>query len=135
MTENGVGVPPQNDEAEVAVLGTILLTEQALDQIFVDLKLTADDFYRPRHQLIFRSMMRLKEKAEPEAVDAITVCDDLKRAGELDEAGGAAYVHSLPAMVPAAGAVRDYAKIVRDHAVLRRLLGAAREIQEKVATD
>lgn len=133
--ETGAGVPPQNDEAEVAVLGTILLTEQALDQIFVDLKLTAEDFYRPRHQLIFRAMMRLKEKAEPEAVDAITVSDDLKRAGELEEAGGSAYIHSLPTMVPAAGAVRDYAKIVRDHAVLRRLLGAAREIQDKVATD
>ena len=134
MNENG-SVPPQNDEAEVAVLGTILLTEQALDQIFVDLKLSADDFYRPRHQLIFRAMMRLKEKAEPEAVDAITVCDDLKRDGKLEEAGGDAYIHSLPTMVPAAGAVRDYAKIVRDHAVLRRLLAAAREIQEKVATD
>ena len=133
--EAGAGVPPQNDEAEVAVLGTILLTEQALDQIFVDLRLTADDFYRPRHQLIFRAMMRLKEKAEPEAVDAITVCDDLKREGKLDEAGGAAYVHSLPTMVPAAGAVRDYARIVRDHAMLRRLLGAAREIQDKVAMD
>jgi replicative DNA helicase len=135
MSENGAGVPPQNDEAEVAVLGTILLTEQALDQIFVDLRLTAEDFYRPRHQLIFRAMMRLKEKAEPEAVDAITVCDDLKREGRLEEAGGAPYIHSLPTMVPAAGAVRDYARIVRDHAILRRLLGAAREIQEKVATD
>jgi replicative DNA helicase len=134
VSENG-SVPPQNDEAEVAVLGTILLTEQALDQIFVDLRLTADDFYRPRHQLIFRAMMRLKEKAEPEAVDAITVCDDLKREGKLDEAGGAAYVHSLPTMVPAAGAVRDYARIVRDHAMLRRLLDAAREIQDKVAMD
>jgi replicative DNA helicase len=133
--ETGAGVPPQNDEAEVAVLGTILLTEQALDQIFVDLRLTADDFYRPRHQLIFRAMMRLKEKAEPEAVDAITVCDDLKREGKIDEAGGAAYIHSLPTMVPAAGAVRDYARIVRDHAMLRRLLGAAREIQDKVAMD
>jgi replicative DNA helicase len=135
VNENGTSVPPQNDDAEVAVLGTILLTEQALDQIFVDLKLTADDFYRPRHQLIFRAMMRLKEKAEPEAVDAITVCDDLKRANEIEEAGGAAYIHSLPTMVPAAGAVRDYAKIVRDHAVLRRLLAAAREIQDKIATD
>src|ERR671916_32933 len=89
------GVPPQNDEAEVAVLGAILLTEQALDQILVDLRLGAEDFYRPRHQLIFRSMIRLKEKAEPEAVDAITVCDDLRRAGELEEAGNDAYVHSL----------------------------------------
>jgi len=127
-------VPPQNDEAEVAVLGTILLTEQALDQIFVDLKLGPDDFYRPRHQLIFRAMLRLKEKAEPEAVDALTVSDDLGRHGELEEAGGAAYIHALPTMVPAAGAVRDYARIVRDHAMLRRLLGAAREIQENVAT-
>jgi replicative DNA helicase len=127
-------VPPQNDEAEVAVLGTILLTEQALDQIFVELKLSAEDFYRPRHQVIFRAMLRLKEKAEPEAVDALTVSDDLGRHNELEEAGGAAYIHALPTMVPAAGAVRDYARIVRDHAMLRRLLGAAREIQENVAT-
>ena len=133
--ESGVGVPPHNEEAEIAVLGTILLTEQALDQIFVDLRLTSEDFYRPRHRLIFRAMMRLKEKAEPEAVDAITVCDDLKREGQLDEAGGSPYIHSLPTMVPAAGAVRDYARIVRDHAILRRLLGAAHEIQQKVATD
>jgi replicative DNA helicase len=127
-------VPPQNDEAEVAVLGTILLTEQALDQIFVELKLSADDFYRPRHQMIFRAMLRLKEKAEPEAVDALTVSDDLDRHNELEEAGGAAYIHALPTMVPAAGAVRDYARIVRDHSMLRRLLGAARQIQEDVAT-
>jgi replicative DNA helicase len=127
-------VPPQNDEAEVAVLGTILLTEQALDQIFVELKLSAEDFYRPRHGVIFRAMLRLKEKAEPEAVDALTVSDDLNRHNELEEAGGAAYIHALPTMVPAAGAVRDYARIVRDHSMLRRLLGAAREIQENVAT-
>ena len=127
-------VPPQNNEAEVAVLGTILLTEQALDQIFVELKLSAEDFYRPRHQMIFRAMLRLKEKAEPEAVDALTVSDDLDRHNELEEAGGAAYIHALPTMVPAAGAVRDYARIVRDHSMLRRLLGAAREIQENVAT-
>ncbi len=79
-------------------------------------------------------MLRLKEKAEPEAVDVITVCDDLRREGELEEAGGADYVHSLPTLVPAAGAVRDYARIVSEHAMLRRLLGAAREIQENVAT-
>ena len=50
-------MPPQNDEAEVAVLGTVLMTEQALDQILVDLQLSAEDFYRPRHQLIFRAMV------------------------------------------------------------------------------
>ena len=131
----GAGVPPQNEEAEVAVLGAILLTEQALDQILVDLKLRPEDFYRPRHQLIFRAMLRLKDKAEPEAVDAVTVCDDLTREGKIAEAGGNAYVHSLPTMVPAVGAVRDYAKIVRDHSILRGLLAAAREIQERVAAE
>ena len=128
-------VPPQNEEAEVAVLGTVLMAEQALDQILVDLHLSAEDFYRPRHQLIFRAMVRLKQKAEPEAIDAITVCDDLKREGKLEEAGGQSYVHSLPTLVPSVHAVRDYAKIVRDHSILRKLLASAREIQEKVMTD
>ncbi len=128
-------VPPQNDEAEVAVLGTVLMTEQALDQILIDLHLEAEDFYRPRHQLIFRAMVRLKQKAEPEAIDAITVCDDLKRENQLEEAGGQSYVHALPTLVPSVHAVRDYAKIVRDHSILRRLLAAAREIQERVSTE
>ena len=85
--ETAGNVPPQNLEAETSVLGSILLTEQALDAVLIDVGLKAADFYRPRHQLIFASMIRLKEKAEPEAVDALTVCDDLKRAGELEEAG------------------------------------------------
>ena len=109
----GGTLPPHNEEAEVAVLGAILLTEQALDQILVDLQLARRTSTGPRHSLIFRAMLRLKEKAEPEAIDAITVCDDLTREGKIAEAGGAAYVHSLPTMVPAIGAVRDYAKIVR----------------------
>ena len=108
------------------------MTEQALDQILVDLHLTAEDFYRPRHQLIFRAMVRLKQKAEPEAIDAITVCDDLRRENLLEEAGGQAYVHSLPTLVPSVHAVRDYAKIVRDHSILRKLLVTAREIQDRV---
>ena len=134
-TEVSGSVPPQNDEAEVAVLGTVLMTEQALDQILIDLHLEAEDFYRPRHQLIFRSMVRLKQKAEPEAIDAITVCDDLKRENELEEAGGQSYVHALPTLVPSVHAVRDYAKIVREHSILRKLLAAAREIQERVTTE
>ena len=63
-------VPPHNEEAEASVLGSILLTEQALDGILLEVGLRADDFYRPRNQLIFRAMIRLKEKAEPEAVAA-----------------------------------------------------------------
>ena len=77
-------------------------------------------------------MIHLKEKAEPEAVDALTVCDDLRRAGQLEEAGGEAYVHSLPTVVPAVGAVMHYARIVHDHALLRSLLYTTRDIQGEV---
>jgi replicative DNA helicase len=125
-------VPPHNEEAEASVLGAILLTEQALDGVLLEVGLKAEHFYRPRHQLIFGSMIHLKEKAEPEAVDALTVCDDLRRAGQLEEAGGEAYVHSLPTVVPAVGAVMHYARIVHDHALLRSLLYTTRDIQGEV---
>jgi replicative DNA helicase len=127
-------LPPQNVEAETSVLGAILLAEQALDSVLIDTRLKADDFYRPRHRLIFAAMRRLKEKADPEAVDAVTVCDELARAGALEEAGGAAYVHSLPSMVPAAANARHYGRIVKQRALLRRLLDTTREVQEDVYT-
>ena len=125
-------VPPHNEEAEASVLGAILLTEQALDGILLEIGLRPEDFYRPRNQLIFRTMIRLKEKAEPEAVDALTVSEDLRRAGELDKAGGTAYIHSLPTLVPAVGAVFDYARIVKENSLLRSLLAATRDIQDEV---
>ena len=78
-------------------------------------------------------MIRLKEKATPEAVDALTVSEELRRAGELEKAGGEAYLHSLPTVVPAVGAVLDYARIVKEHALLRSVLKATREIQDDVA--
>jgi replicative DNA helicase len=125
-------VPPHNEEAEASVLGSILLTEQALDGILLEVGLRPEDFYRPRNQLIFRAMIRLKEKAEPEAVDALTVSEDLRRAGELEKAGGSGYIHSLPTLVPAVGAVLDYARIVKENALLRSLLSATRDIQDEV---
>jgi replicative DNA helicase len=127
-------VPPHNIEAEASVLGAILMSEQVLDRITIEVGLKPPDFYRPRHGLIYASMLRLKEKAQPEAVDVVTVCDDLKRTGELEEAGGEAYVHSLPAMVEALGNHAHYARIVKDHAILRRVLDASRVTQEKVLT-
>ena len=74
--ESAGSVPPHNEEAEASVLGAILLTEQALDGVLLEVGLKADHFYRPRHGRIFEAMIRLKEKAEPEAVDALTVCDE-----------------------------------------------------------
>src|ERR687886_1136977 len=125
-------LPPQNEEAETSVLGAILLSEQAFDGLMIDVKLRPEDFYRERHRLIFRAMMRLKEKSEPEPIDALTVSEELARAGDLEEAGGPAYVHSLPNLVPAAGNVRHYARIVKEHALMRRLLQEARKIQDDV---
>src|SRR3712207_2534749 len=77
-------------------------------------------------------MIRLKEKSDPEPVDVLTVCEELDRAGELEEAGGTAYIHSLPNLVPSAGNVRQYARIVKEHALMRRLLDATRGIQQEV---
>ena len=128
------GVPPHNEEAEASVLGAILLTEQALDGVLLEVGLRPPDFYRPRHGAIFQAMIRLKEKATPEAVDALTVAEELRRGGELDKAGGEAYLHSLPTVVPAVGAVLDYARIVKEHSLLRSVLRATREIQDDVAT-
>lgn len=125
-------LPPQNQEAEVSVLGAILLGEKMLDRVLIDVRLKPDDFYRDRHRLIYRAMLRLKEKASPEPVDVLTVCEELTRGGELDEAGGASYVHSLPSLVPTAGNAPQYAKIVKEHALMRRLLDASREIQDRV---
>jgi replicative DNA helicase len=131
--EAAAGVPPHNDEAEASVLGAILLTEPALDGVLLEVGLRPHDFYRPRHGAIFQAMIRLKEKATPEAVDALTVAEELRRGGELDKAGGEAYLHSLPTVVPAVGAVLDYARIVKEHSLLRSVLKATREIQDDVA--
>jgi replicative DNA helicase len=126
------GVPPHNEEAEASVLGAILLTEQALDGVLLEVGLRPHDFYRPRHQLIFGAMIRLKEKAAPEAVDALTVSEELRRSNELEKAGGETFVASLPTVVPAVGAVLDYARIVKEHSLLRSILAATRSIQDDV---
>ena len=124
--------PPHNLEAETSVLGAILISQQVLDSVLVEVDLRAEDFYRPRHGLIFGAMITLAQKAEPEAVDAVTVCDVLKRDGTLEEVGGEAYVHTLPTQVAAAGHARHYAQIVKDHSKLRQLLDTTRQIQGDV---
>ena len=127
-------LPPQNEEAETSVLGAILLSEQALDGLLIDVKLRPGDFYRERHSLIWAAMIRLTEKADPEPVDVLTVAEELDRAGQLEDAGGTAYVHSLPNLVPSAGNVRHYGRIVKNHSLMRRLLDTTRRIQDDVFT-
>ena len=127
---DGAVTPPQNLEAEQSVLGAVLLSDTALPALIIDERLQAADFYRESHGLIFTAMLDLHGAGEP--VDALTLVEHLKQAGQLDAVGGRATVDLLAGSVPAVGNVRQYARIVRENAMLRRLLNAAYEIQAKV---
>jgi replicative DNA helicase len=122
--------PPQNLEAEQSVLGAVLLSDTALPALIIDERLHADDFYRESHGRIYQAMLDLHTLGEP--VDALTLVEHLKQAGELEAVGGRAAIDLLAGSVPAVGNVRQYARIVRDNAMLRRLLRASYEIQARV---
>jgi replicative DNA helicase len=122
--------PPQNLEAEQSVLGAVLLSDTALPALIIDERLNPEDFYRESHARIYQAMLDLHSQGEP--VDALTLVEHLKQAGELEAVGGAAAIELLAGSVPAIGNLRQYARIVRENAMLRRLLHAAYDIQAKV---
>jgi replicative DNA helicase len=122
--------PPQNLEAEQSVLGAVLLSDTALPALIIDERLQPEDFYREAHGLIFQAMLDLHTVGEP--VDALTLVEHLKQSGLLERIGGRAAVDLLAGSVPAVGNVRQYARIVRENAMLRRLLHASYEIQARV---
>src|SRR3954452_15490884 len=122
--------PPQNLEAEQSVLGAVLLSDTALPALIIDERLQPEDFYRESHGRIYQAMLDLHTLGEP--VDALTLVEHLKQAGDLEAVGGAAAVEFLAGSVPAGGTIRQYARIVRDNAMLRRLLRASYEIQAQV---
>jgi replicative DNA helicase len=117
-------VPPQNIEAEQAVLGAILLHSDAL--ITAMERLTSDDFYRSTHQRIFEMMIELTEENEP--VDLITLTAKLQDKQQLDDIGGVMYLSELANVVPTAANVDYYAAIVEEKSMLRRLIRAATQI-------
>lgn len=117
-------MPPQNIEAEQAVLGAIFLEEQAL--ITVSERLKPEDFYRTAHQRIFQVMLDLSAKREP--VDLVTVTAELQNHNWLDDVGGVNYLSDLANSVPTAANVEYYSKIVEEKALLRRLIRAATNI-------
>ncbi|HEY0877053.1 MAG TPA: replicative DNA helicase [Zeimonas sp.] len=117
-------VPPHSIEAEQAVLGGLLLDNTAFDRV-ADL-LREDDFYRYDHRLIWHQIGRLIERSQP--ADVVTVYEALKVAGKADDAGGLVYLNALAQETPSAANIRRYAEIVRDRAVLRRLITTADEI-------
>jgi replicative DNA helicase len=117
-------VPPQNLEAEEAVLGAMLLSETAIGSVTEILD--ASDFYRGSHGTIYRTCLALWSKGEP--VDAITLANELEERGELEQVGGASRVAELAALVSATANVEHYARIVKETATLRGLIRAGQEI-------
>ncbi len=117
-------VPPHSIEAEQAVLGGLLLDNHAFDRI-ADL-LREDDFYRHDHRLVWRQISRLIERSQP--ADVVTVFESLQTAAKADEAGGLVYLNALAQETPSAANIRRYAEIVRDRAILRRLISTSDEI-------
>src|SRR5690606_15016700 len=116
--------PPHNIEAEQSVLGGMLLSKDAIADVVEVLR--AEDFYRPAHQIIYDVIIDLYGRGEP--ADAITVLDELQKRGELARVGGGAYLHTLTATVPTAANAGYYAKIVKEQAILRRLIEAGTRI-------
>jgi len=117
-------IPPQNIEAEQAVLGAILLEMDSLIKVMEIL--TPEDFYRGAHHKIYRAMTEVAETDEP--VDLITITANLQKNKLLEEVGGVSYLTDLTNAVPTAANVEYYAKIIEEKAVLRRLIKAATEI-------
>jgi replicative DNA helicase len=117
-------VPPQNLEAEQSILGSILLENSAINSALEILK--KNDFYSEAHRKIFSVIIELSEKNEP--VDLITLSNALKGRNYLDSVGGTTYLASLVDNVPSAANIANYAKIVKEKAILRGLIGSATEI-------
>jgi replicative DNA helicase len=119
-------VPPQNIDAEMSLLGAVLIDEETLADITEHV--TPKDFYDKRHATIFGGMVRLYERHKP--VDLLTLTDELKKKDELEMIGGSAYLTELTNYVPTAAHAEAYAEMVSQKAVRRRLIRASSEISE-----
>jgi len=118
---------PNNLEAERSILGAVLLDNHALNAALE--KLRSEDFFLPQHRLIFGQMVQLAEKQQ--AIDTITLMEDLSRRNELEAAGGIAYLSQLTDGLPRLTNVEHYARIVKEKAVLRNLIYSVSAIQEQ----
>ena len=125
--EDVLRLPPQAIEAEQSILGSMMLDNRSIDELSSELEVR--DFYRSDHQAIFNEIVSLDGKGE--AADVVTVSESLTHLGELEQVGGLAYLSSLVKNTPNSGNVKSYAKIVRDRAILRRLIESANDIISK----
>ena len=119
-------VPPQDIPAEQSVLGAMLMSKDAIANVVGILK--GFDFYKPAHELIFHTILDLYSRGEP--ADAITVAAELAKQGEIARVGGHVYIHDLLASVSIAANASYYAEIVREKAILRRLVDASIRIAQ-----
>ena len=109
---------PQNIEAEQSVLGAMLIDKNAVELISEQLK--PEDFYRQTHQVIFKTMMELHSRKE--AVDMVTVINELKKTEKLNDVGGISYITFLAGKVPTAANATFHARIVVEKSILRQLV-------------
>lgn len=121
-------VPPHNLEAEEAVIGSILIDPSVVNDVMEVLR--SSDFYSKKHQAIFAAMERLYERGDP--IDMLSVCEELKRSGQMKFVGSELDVARLAEAVPTSAHVMHYAKIVLDKSILRSLIEAGRNIVESV---
>lgn len=117
-------IPPQNLEAEMSLLGSMLISQEVIPIVAETVKV--DDFYREAHQRIFEAIIGLYTRGEP--ADPITTAEELKTIGALEDVGGKSYLHTLISGVPTAANAKYYAGIVERNAALRSLIRVATEI-------
>ncbi len=120
-------IPPHNDDAEKSVLGSILLDKDALFEVLEILR--PEDFYSEMHKEIYSAVIELYRKSQP--VDILTVSEELKKRKSLEMVGGRAYIALLSTLVPSTSNAAEYAKIIGEKAILRRLIGTASDIVDK----
>jgi replicative DNA helicase len=120
----GAKIPPQNTEAEASLLGAVLIDSDAIVKI-ADV-VNAEDFYEERHKYIYQALLNLYERHSP--IDVLTLSDQLKNAGNIDVVGGASYLTELTNFVPTAAHAEQYAEIVAQKAMRRRLIKASQDI-------
>src|SRR6516165_6773433 len=126
MRSGSTRIPPHNLDAEKSLLGAMLLTRDAIAAAVETC--AADDFYKPAHGHIFDAVTTLYSRGEP--ADPVTVADELSRAGLLEAVGGLPALVALQADTPATTNASRYARIIEEHALLRRLIAVAGEIAE-----
>ena len=124
-------VPPQNIEAEQSILGALMLSKDAIASVLGQIQ--PEDFYVNRHAEMFKAVLSLYQKNE--AIDVVTIVDELKKIKALDKAGGKEYIVDVLNSVPTAANVHHYVDIVKEKSVLRKMINVGTDVVSKAFED